>query len=129
MPRLSLASRAAITPTPSTSVGTKPSPRTERLMRQRLDVERQLIALRAKAKVLDAKLLPLAKAEAVPDAKGARRLSVEGEGKLVLVGATNRYLDPKLLVIAGVRAKLIAKCTRETPYEYVRAYPEGSEEE
>ena len=131
MPRFSLASRAATTAalTHIPSVGTTPSPRTARLMRQRLTLALHLADLKKQAAVLDAKLLPLLKAEAIPDDKGAQRLAIEGAGKLVLVKGTSRTLDPKLLIVHGVRASVIKECTRESPYEYPRAYPEGEGEE
>lgn len=131
MPRnsLSLSSRLTNATAVAPSVGTKPSPRTERLLRQRLTLARQLTALNKATKILDAKLLPLAKAEALPDAKGARRLVVEGAGKLTLTKGESSHLDIKTLLALGVRPRVIAKATKKTPYEYVRVYPEGEGEE
>jgi len=101
------------------------SPRATRLMRQRRDLAKSMADLKEQAEVLDAKLLALLKAEAVPDAEGKQRLWASGIGKLLLFKGKHTQINAAKLLGLGVTPSVIKKATVETPFEYPRLYPEG----
>lgn len=85
------------------------------LLTEQLQVAAKLSQLKAKKEKLDKKLLKIAKKH---DDNG--NCDVNGEFLLTTVSAENSYCDPLELMKLGVKASVIKKATKKTPYSYPR---------
>lgn len=91
-------------------------PEIDTLLEDRQIVAAKLSQLDAKKRALDAEIL-----------KTIKKLTKSDDGAIQtadyvvkIVPAENNYVDPQMLLKLGVRASVIKKATRTTPYSYPR---------
>lgn len=102
----------AAKPTVATASTVRPS--TLKLLKRCLDLHAQKAQIEKEIKELDAEVLPL-----IIRAGG----TVETDDwKALKVDSTSTHISKELLLTAGVKPSVIAKCTISTPYSYPRFY-------
>ena len=92
------------------------SPRLNALLDERLMLAAKLSQLELHKKELDVEILGISDKKTKNIAQGIET----DEYTVTPVNAENSFCDPLLLLKAGVRPQMIAKCTRKTPYRYPR---------
>lgn len=78
----------------------------------------QMSELTARKEEINARLLKRMRTEGAEDDKGKVRAQTE-DSTLVIVENAHRHIDGKKLIALGVKASVITKATKVTPYAYV----------